>query len=96
MIITLPETLQKEAELLAEREGIDLETFVIRAIEHFLQEQRDISPQVSEARQRLRELNKHKFKKDVDLVTEVRQIRTEVAKLYWGEEELRQSQVYYC
>jgi hypothetical protein len=82
MIITLPETLQREAELLAKREGIDLETFVIRAVEHFLQAHQATSPRVSEARQRLQELNEHKLKKDVDLVTEVRQIRAEIEKNY--------------
>jgi len=94
MIITLPEALQKEAETLAKREGIDVETLVVRAVERFLHEQQYTRPSVFEARQRLQELNKLKLKNDVDLVTEIRQIRTEVAKLHWGKEELEQSQQY--
>jgi hypothetical protein len=61
MIITLPEVLQKEAEILAKREGIDLETLVVRALERFLSEQQYPTPRVAEARQHLQEYNKHKI-----------------------------------
>jgi hypothetical protein len=94
MVIVLPEPLQKEAEALAKHEGIDLQALVVRAVEHFLREQQQPVPRVLEARQRLQELNRRKLKPDVDIVEEVRQVRAQVARLYLGEEELKQSRLY--
>ncbi len=93
MVITLPEGLQKAAGTLAEREGINLETLVIQAVEHFLHQQQSPNPRAEEAHRRLHGYNKLKKKSDVDLVTEVRRAKAWASELYWGEEELRESQL---
>jgi hypothetical protein len=59
MVVTLPEQLQKEAEVLAHREGIDLETLVVRAVERFVREHRYSTTPAAEAHQRLVEHNKY-------------------------------------
>ena len=89
MSINLPKGLQEEAEALAKREGVDLETVVVQAVEHFLLHKQDRAIQ---ARRRLSELNKQKLKSDTDLVTEARLARAWVAQQQFGTEELRQSQ----
>ena len=90
MSINLPKGLQEEAEALAKREGVDLETVVVQAVEYFLLHKQDRAIQ---ARRRLRELNKQKFAPKTDLVTEVRLARAWATQLYPGEEELRQLQL---
>jgi len=89
MTINLPKGLQEEVEALAKREGVDSETVVVQAIEHFLSHKQD---RAFQARQQLHELNKQKFTPKADLVTEARLARAWATQLYVGEEELKQSQ----
>lgn len=60
MVITLPDELQKEAEALAQREGIELETLVTRALERFLHEHQYPTPHTAEAHGRPLEYDKYK------------------------------------
>jgi hypothetical protein len=60
MVIKLPKQLQKEAETLARREGINLETLVVRAVERFVREHRYPTPRAAEAHQRLLDYDKYK------------------------------------
>jgi len=53
-VITLPEPLLQQASKAAHQRGIEVDAFVIEAVERYLEEQREY--RVSEARRKLREL----------------------------------------
>ena len=90
MSINLPKGLQEEAEALAKQEGVDLETVVARAVEHFLLHKQN---RTAQARRQLQELNKQKLTSNADLVTEACLARAWAAQQHFGAEELRQSQL---
>ena len=93
MQLTLPEPLKSEAQALAQQQGVALETIVIQAVEYYLKSQSDIPTRTVQARQRLQELNRLKYKKSTDVVAEIRQIRSMAADLYLGQAEFEQSQL---
>jgi len=77
-VITLPESLLRQASETARQKGIEVEALVIEAVERYLVEQRE--ELVSEARKELRKLLRHK-KKTVDFMEEVHQERARAREM---------------
>ena len=81
MVIQLSPTLEEQVERAAQAKGITPEILVADAVGRYLAGECESSERVSEARQQLRELLKHK-KKVVDFDAAVHAAKREAGRLY--------------
>ena len=80
--IALPETLMVRTEAVAQRKGLKVDDLVVMAVQHYLDEEEQVSP----ARRRLRELLASQKKKD-DFMEAVHRAKEEALKLIEGNQD---------